>query len=731
MTRAGPAIIVAVWLACGGGAVAPRADEPIRLREVASIVEPNGLTLLIETTAPVAYVTSNPDSSTLLLDLRGATAEKASVRFVASADAPVRSVKVEDRKDAEGRLIARVRIGIGDDARYRIRSARSIIRVEFDRGAGQAAAAAVRTAQRPEGVVVLDAMAALRNVATGYVRTTTADGETRIVPVNAGAGVSTAPAGVPATATDPVAAARAGLPASGTPASSAAAQAPAPAASPASRVVSPTIVLDPIVERVPEERVAAAMPQQQPPPIPLPAPPPPPPALPQIPPPVPEPQPVPASLQTQVGQGGPAAQRQFTGDPMSIDLVDAPVRDVLRSLALEHGLNIVLDPGVTGNITLTVTSVPWDQIMDIIMRSSKLDWIAEGNVVRIAPIAVLQTEQNDRRALAEAQAQSGALIMRLYTLSYAKAEVLRSTITSGRIISLRGTVEIDPRTNTLIVTDLPQYLAAVEVLIATLDKAEPQVEIEARIVQTTREFARSVGVQWGFTGRVAPELGNTTPLAFPNRGSLGGRTGANQAPQDPRAGSFESAGTVVNLPVTGASSALGIALGAVNGAANLDIALSALERTGQGRILSTPRVVAQNNTQAEITQGIQIPIQVVSNNSITLNFKDAALKLLVTPQITASGTVIMTIDLENSTPDFSRQVNGIPPIDTQRARSTMMVADGETGVVGGIFVSREQTSRDRTPGLHSIPLLGWLFKREAIGDESRELLIFLTPRIVR
>ena len=159
--------------------------------------------------------------------------------------------------------------------------------------------------------------------------------------------------------------------------------------------------------------------------------------------------------------------------------------------------------------------------------------------------------------------------------------------------------------------------------------------------------------------------------------------------------------------------------------------LSALESQGQGRILSTPRVSTQNNIEAEITQGIQIPIQTVANNTVTVTFKDAALTLKVTPQITAANTVIMQISVENASPDFSRQVNNIPPIDTQRANTRVLVSNGETTVIGGIYVSREQTTQDRTPGLHRVPLLGWLFKRDDIRDESRELLIFITPKIQR
>jgi type IV pilus assembly protein PilQ len=227
------------------------------------------------------------------------------------------------------------------------------------------------------------------------------------------------------------------------------------------------------------------------------------------------------------------------------------------------------------------------------------------------------------------------------------------------------------------------------------------VEIEARIVQTTREFARSLGVQWGAGARVGNL--NTDPL----QGTANG---------------------FVDLGVQAASSALAVALA---GAVDLDVALTALEKQGQGRILSTPRVSTQNNIEAEITQGIQIPIQTVANNTVTVTFKDAALTLKVTPQITAANTVIMQISVENASPDFSRQVNFIPPIDTQRAITRVLVNNGETTVIGGIYVSREQTQQDRTPGLHRVPLLGWLYQRDTVSDESRELLIFITPKIQR
>ena len=225
--------------------------------------------------------------------------------------------------------------------------------------------------------------------------------------------------------------------------------------------------------------------------------------------------------------------------------------------------------------------------------------------------------------------------------------------------------------------------------------------------------------------RASTAAGNTLPLAFPNQGSVTGRTAGVQGDADSLTRS------VVNLGVQGASSAIGLAMGSVNGAVNLDVALTALERQGQGRILSTPRVSTQNNIAAEITQGIQIPLQTVANNTVTVTFRDAALTLKVTPQITAANTVIMAITVENSAPDFSRAINNIPPIDTQRAVTQVLVSDGETTVIGGIYVSRQQAAQDRTPGLYRLPLLGWLFKRDTLADESRELLIFITPRIER
>jgi type IV pilus secretin PilQ/predicted competence protein len=427
--------------------------------------------------------------------------------------------------------------------------------------------------------------------------------------------------------------------------------------------------------------------------------------------------PVPQQPEIGTARGG---ERKFTGHPVSLDFQGADLRAVLRTFSEISGLNIVIDPAVQGTVDVALRDVPWDQALDIILAANKLGYIIDGTIVRIAPLNVLADEQSQRRKVNEEQALAGELRVLTQRLSYAKAEELQALLTKSAL-SQRGTVQVDSRTNTLIITDLAERLTTATELIAKLDLAQPQVEIEARIVQTNKNYARALGVQWGFNGAVTPGLGNTTNLAFPNSGTLSGAAGGVTGGQP----------TAVNLGVPGAPNAVNLALGSINGSFNLDVALTALENSGNGRLLSTPRVTTQNNIAAEMTQGVQIPIQTVSNNTVTVTFRDAALTLRVTPQITAANTVIMQIAVENSQADFSRAVNGIPPINTQRANTSVLVSDGATTVIGGVYVTNQQNQTDRTPGVSRIPLLGWLFRRDAVNDTSTELLIFITPRIIR
>ena len=298
---------------------------------------------------------------------------------------------------------------------------------------------------------------------------------------------------------------------------------------------------------------------------------------------------------------------------------------------------------------------------------------------------------------------------------------------------------MDERTNTVIMRDLPSFVDKAKALIAELDRATPQVEIEARIVVTSRNFTRDLGIQWGFNNEQSARYGNTTNRSFPNAIIING-TGvpaiggipADQGGQASDAGIGQTGrGYAVNLPATGFNTGLGLSLGNIIGSFNLDLALTALERQGRGRLLSTPKVTTQNNQSAEIKQGVQIPIQTVANNTVTVQFKDAVLTLKVTPQITDAGTVILNLEVENNSADFGNLVNGIPPINTQSAKTIVLVKDGSTAVVGGIYQSNEQTAQQSTPFLGRLPILGYLFRNRFVTSTNNELLLFITPRIVK
>ena len=447
--------------------------------------------------------------------------------------------------------------------------------------------------------------------------------------------------------------------------------------------------------------------------------------------------------QTPVGAQGAAPTaglRQYNGTPIDVDYQGANIRTVLRQLAEIGGINLVIDPTVPGDVTvdLRLLQVPWDQVMEIVLKSGQLAREIDGAVVRVLTRKAQTDETKALVDLRNAEEAAPELVTRRLRLNYSAAVDIAKLLKDAQLVSGRGSVEFEERTNMLILKDLPKNIDEIQALVSELDRPEPQVEIEARIVQANRDTARAIGVQWGMNGRMTPELGTTTGLAFPNNAAVGGRVQGTQGAvtqgaggSDPRANALSQTGTVVDLGVPGASTALGVAMGAVNGAFNLDVALTALERKGSLKIISTPRVTTQNNKQAEVTQGFQIPYQVVANNTITVQFKDAALKLVVTPQITAANTVIMRIVLENGAPDAGRGVNGNPAIRTDRADTQVQVADGNTTVIGGIVQTTDTDSSSRTPGLSKLPLLGWLFKNNSVSNVTQELLIFITPRIIR
>ncbi len=643
--------LAALVLARDRGLSAASTVPVARLTAISSTVDGHRSSLLIEASEPVAYQTSQPDASTLVVELRNVVPGDYANGFTAAPGSPIRAVAVEHGNSAAGEQVARVRVALTGTAQARVRSQRNLIFVEVDGQTAPAAAAAVAPAASSAAAVEVVTPPPTRDTRpSAIVRVRSTSGSTP----------------------DPM--------------SALTLNADAPQA---------TVSQDPPVVVGAGARAQAQAGQ---------------PAAPAV-----------DTTQSMTRSGG---NKAFSGHPVSLDFQGADLRAVLRTFAEISGLNIVIDPSVQGSVDVALRDVPWDQALDIILRANKLGYFVDGTIVRVAPLTVLAEEEKQRRKLGEEQALSGEIKVLTHTLSYAKAEEIKPLLEKSAL-SQRGTVQFDPRTNTLIISDLSASLATASNLIKELDTPQPQVEIEARIIQTTSDFARTIGVQWGINGRANALLGNTTPLAFPNNGALDGRVGPEQGPLGAKVP------TAVNLGTTAATSALGLALGSVNGSFGIDVALSALEKAGKGKLLSSPRVSTQNNVEAEITQGVQIPIQTVANNTVTVTFKDAALTLKVTPQITSANTVIMKISLENASPDYSRSVNGIPPIDTQRALTQVLVNDGATTVIGGIYVSQEQTTNDRTPGLYRLPILGWLFKRDGITDSKRELLIFLTPRIVR
>jgi type IV pilus assembly protein PilQ len=389
----------------------------------------------------------------------------------------------------------------------------------------------------------------------------------------------------------------------------------------------------------------------------------------------------------------------YTGRRISLELVDADLKQVFRLFHEISGLNFVLDPSVNGKVTIVLDNVPWDQALDIILRNNGLDKIFENNVVRIATTTKLATEAQQRCTLKDAARLEVDPVTVSRILSYARAEELDPII--RRILSPRGQSFYDNRTNTVIITDIPEKISEMNNLLDDLDTRTPQVVIEARIVETAREFTRDLGIDWGFIYNDQRGAGNSFSLEYD-----------------------------LNLPRVAEANRLGIQFGDLGpDGFFIDLAIDALETEGRGRVLSAPKVTAQNNTTATIEQGTQIPVVNTTATEINVEFISASLKLEVTPQITAEGTIIMDIDVENNSPDFNNLVGGTPPINTERASTRVLVEDGGTTVIGGVFVLNEGESEVGVPGLRKIPGLGWLFKSKNITKQNRELLIFITPKI--
>ena len=417
----------------------------------------------------------------------------------------------------------------------------------------------------------------------------------------------------------------------------------------------------------------------------------------------------------------------YSGEIVSLKFKDADLRDVVLYLAEFADLNVVFDPDVKGIVTCNLTDVPWDQALDIVLRNNKMGKMIEGNVLRIAPMGTLTKEDEEQRRMMESKELAGPMIVKTIPLSYSKAKDVASLLSNKK--SARGEIVVDDRTNTLIISEVRDKLDVLEKLITVLDTPTPQVSIEARIVEATSTFVRNLGIQWGYKGIADPYYGNQTSLQFPSKVLADGAMIPQGIVTKGIGGPL--GGYAVNLPAPAFTTAVGFSFANVLDTFRLDMALTALETSGNGRIISSPKVSTQNNQPAEIIQGRQIPVQTVANFTVTTRYVNAALELKATPQITAEGTIIMTVELQNNAADFANLVNGIPPITTQSAKTTVMIPDGGTTVIGGIYRTEDSITRERVPLLHQIPILGNIFRSFARTKQTRELLIFITPRILK
>jgi type IV pilus assembly protein PilQ len=504
---------------------------------------------------------------------------------------------------------------------------------------------------------------------------------------------------------------------------------------------------------------------------------------------------VPRNSAPTVTSNQPARQRgelafcdqSYVGGLISFDLrAGVDIRDMLRFISQQYGVNFIVDKSVGAvPVDIRVSDMPWNHVMEEVLRANRLGAVcgSNGRIIRIATLDAIKQEEVAQQEIAEAQALKVPLVTEIIHLKYARAYGALGANGGGRSggggglsggsggsgqgslisvintrLSKRGRIEMDGRTNSLIITDLPENMRVIKDMIAKLDKPEPQVEIEARIVIASRNFLRDLGVELaagvlGSHGRagvfetspmqlVNGGFGNVTNGSGSSGGSGGNSGGGSGGSGSGTGGTTDAKALGPNLPsvfsngvmrVASPSSVLGLTT--LVGTGVLTTALSAQETKGQIRTIASPRITTTDNKTAEIVNGVQIPVQTSSNNTITTTFVTAALRLEITPQIVEeTGEVQMHIVAENNTVNtaLANQFNGgTPGINTQSAESTVLVQDGGTAVMGGINVDTEGNSINRTPGLSRLPVVGELFKRRTVRRDSDEILFFITPRIVR
>jgi len=479
-----------------------------------------------------------------------------------------------------------------------------------------------------------------------------------------------------------------------------------------------------------------------------------------------------ANMATQSDQGRRYGQSGFVGEPINLNVVNADVRDILNYITEQYGINFVIDGSVGAvPVTVNVQDVPWNLALEMILRSNRLGAQVNGNILRIATVDSLAKEAETEKVINDARLENTQLVTEFLRLNYARATGVLSQaggssgnfaggVSSGvpssgggasaaatggtdqgilpviqRRLSRRGSVEVDGRSNTLIITDVKENIDAIRQLVTLLDQPEPQVEIETRIVIATRSFSRDLGVQLNALA-INTGTGGTAGLATaPGTPLVGGANTIGLRPPGIPQGILNPSGALgANLPNT----VIGLTTGII-GTAQISALITAAESRGTARIVATPRVTALNNRRAEISSGQQIPVTTPQTGAggaggvlvFTTTFVSVPLRLEVTPQITDAGTVVLHVIAENNSVNTAIAINGTPGIDTQRMETEVLVPNGGTTVVGGVLGDNDTETQNRTPGVASLPIIGNLFKRKGVTRQSSEILFFITPRIYR
>ena len=486
------------------------------------------------------------------------------------------------------------------------------------------------------------------------------------------------------------------------------------------------------------------------------------------------------SMAQQSSQGRQYGQSGFVGEPINLNVVNADVRDSLNYITEQYGINFVIDNSVGAvPVTVNVQDVPWNNALDAVLRANRLGIDVNGNILRIATSETLAKEAETQRVIKDAQLSNSPLVTEFIRLNYARAsgtlaQAAGSTAayaggatnlsfsggsggdaTGGggdqglmpiikRRLSRMGSVEVEGRSNTLIVTDVKENVEAIRQLVAILDQPEPQVEIETRIVIAQHNFSRDLGSQLSFGVANMNRGGIANVSSLPASGSTGsgGSGGTGQSPtlnSGPNpfsafGGLAKTAMPLNDFRAAAASTIIGLTTGLI-GTAQISALISAAETRGEVKTVATPRITALKNRPAQIESGSQIPVQTTQAAGgtavVTTTFVSVPLRLSITPQITDAGTVVLRVTIENNTVNTGIAVGGVPGIDTQRMQSEVLVPDGGTTVMGGVLADTESTTRQRTPGLANMPILGNMFKRKQTSKDSTEILFFITPHIYR